>query len=199
MLRAPAAAGLPFRKAGAVGARVSAPAAGGALGTGWRYCRPLRRTVNPIAAPVRALLLAGGLAGAAAAQAAPSEADNQFFRRAAACVAVLENDAVALAGRYQAGERAVKPALVKLTEQGFSFIGRAYLRGLRKEEADRLTAQAEAAQKTMPADALRQLSSSCQAEGARLYADAGTLEQMIVSNRAKARVDKLLAAKKPPG
>lgn len=130
-------------------------------------------------------------------QAATREADAVFFERAASCVAVLERDAVALAGRYQAGERGVKPALVKLTEQGFSFIGRAYLRGLRKEEADRLTGEARQAQKAMSAEAVQQLSAACQAEGARLYAGAGTLEQMLVTNRAKARVDKLLAPKKP--
>lgn len=155
--------------------------------------------LKPIPSSARALLLACSLATAGAARAAASEADHQFFRHAAACVAVLQNDAVALADRYRAGDRAVKPALVKLTEQGFSFIGRAYLRGLRKEEGDRLTTQAEAAQKSMPPEALRQLSTNCQAEGARLYAEASSLEQMVVSNRAKARVDKLLAAKKPPG
>lgn len=126
---------------------------------------------------------------------AAADADAVFYRHAASCVAVLERDALALSARYKAGEPAVKPALVKLTEQGFTFIGKAYLRGLRKEEADRLTHQAEAAQKTMPLDALRELSSGCQAEGSRLYADAGMLQQMLVSNRARARVDKLLAAK----
>lgn len=131
----------------------------------------------------------------APAHAATGEDDAVFFRRAASCVAVLERDAVSLAGRYRAGERAVKPSLVKLTEQGFSFIGRAYLRGLRKDEADRLTEEAKQVQQTMPADALRQLSTGCQAEGTRLYADAGSLEQMLVSNRARARVDKLLAKK----
>jgi hypothetical protein len=138
------------------------------------------------------------LAGAAAspARAASGEADGVFFQRAASCVAVLERDATGLAGRYQAGDRSVKPALLKLTEQGFSFIGRAYLRGLRKDEADRLTADAKQAQQAMSAEALRQLSSGCQTEGARLYADAGSLEQAVVSNRARARVEKLLAPKK---
>jgi len=139
-------------------------------------------------------------AGAAAvlpARADASQADAAFYRRAASCVAALERNAVVLAERYQAGERGLKPSLVKLTEQGFSFIGRAYLRGLRKEEADELTAEAKEAQQGMSAEAFQQLSSDCQAEGARLYADAGSLEQMLVSNRAKARVDKQLAPKKP--
>jgi hypothetical protein len=141
------------------------------------------------------LLACGALLVATAAPAATADADQAFFQHAAACVAVLEHDATGLTGRYQAGDRAVKPALVKLTEQGFSFIGRAYLRGLRKDEADRLTDEAKEAQAAMPADALRQLSADCQAEGARLYAQAGSLEQAVVSNRARSRVDKLLAKK----
>jgi hypothetical protein len=67
---------------------------------------------------------------------------------------------------------------------------------LRKPEADKLIDEARAAQKGMPGEALSQLSTDCRAEGAKLYADASGLEQMIVSNRAKARVDKLLAQKK---
>ncbi|MEK8030997.1 hypothetical protein AACH06_09240 [Ideonella sp. DXS29W] len=127
-----------------------------------------------------------------AAPAAPAADETPFYRRAASCVAVLERDAVDMAGRYKAGDRSVKPGLVRLTEQGFAFIGRAYLRGLRKAEADKLIDEAKATQKTMTAEALVQLSTGCRAEGAKLYADASGLEQMIVSNRAKARVDKLL-------
>lgn len=131
-----------------------------------------------------------------AAPAVPAADDTPFYRRAASCVAVLERDAVELAGRYKAGERAVKPGLVRLTEQGFAFVGKAYLRGLRKPEADKLIDEAKAAQRAMSADALGQLSTGCRAEGAKLYGDANGLEQMIVSNRAKARVDKLLAPAK---
>lgn len=131
-----------------------------------------------------------------AAPAVPAADDMPFYRRAASCVAVLERDVVEMAGRYKAGERNVKPGLVRLTEQGFAFIGRAYLRGLRKPEADKLIDEAKAAQKAMAPEALVQLSTGCKAEGAKLYADASGLEQMIVSNRAKARVDKLLAPKK---
>jgi hypothetical protein len=58
-------------------------------------------------------------------------------------------------------------------------------------------AEAEAAQSTMLADALLQLSTSCQAEGAALFKDSNVLERAVVSNRAKARVESLLAAKKP--
>ena len=142
------------------------------------------------------LILPAALLGAASADAAATEADTQFFNRAASCVAVLEHDATELANRYKAGERSLKPGLVRLTEQGFAFVGRAYLRGLRKAEADKLIDEAKAAQKLMTADALLQLSTGCRAEGAKLYADANGFEQMIVSNRAKARVDKLLAQRK---
>lgn len=145
--------------------------------------------------PVQVLLLVFASVAMPAAAADATEADTAFFRHAAACVAVLERDATAMAGRYQAGDRAVKPGLVKLTEQGFSFIGKAYLRGLRKEQADQLTAEAREAQKALSTSALQKLSSDCQAEGGRLYGQAGALEQAVVSNRAKARVEKLLAKK----
>jgi hypothetical protein len=144
----------------------------------------------------QSLLLAFACAGMPAARAQTTEADAAFFRHAAACVAVLERDAKAMAGRYQAGDRSVKPGLVKLTEQGFSFIGKAYLRGLRKEEADQLTNEARESQKDMSPAALQKLSTDCQAEGATLYGKASALEQAVVSNRAKARVEKLLAKKK---
>lgn len=146
-----------------------------------------------------ALAAAAWLSTASTPVAAAAADDAAFYRRAASCVAVLERDAKALAGRYQAGERALKPALVKVTEQGFAFVGRAYLRGLRKAEADKLTAEARLAQQGLSADSLQQLSSGCQAEGARLYQDANMLEQAVVTNRAKARVDALLAPPKKAG
>ena len=142
----------------------------------------------------QALVLAFAVAVPAAA-AEPAEADTAFFRHAAACVAALERDATTMAGRYQSGDRAVKPGLVKLTEQGFSFIGRAYLRGLCKEQADQFTAEARENQKTLSSVALQKLSSDCQAEGSKLYGQASALEQAVVSNRARARVEKLLAKK----
>jgi hypothetical protein len=43
--------------------------------------------------------------------------------------------------------------------------------------------------------ALQKLSTDCQAEGGKLYGQASALEQTVVSNRAKARVEKLLAKK----
>jgi hypothetical protein len=143
------------------------------------------------------LLLVLALAGVArpAAAAETAEADTAFFRHAAACVAALERDATTMARRYQSGDRSVKPGLVKLTEQGFSFVGKAYLRGLRKEEADQLTAEARESQKEMAPAALQKLSTDCQAEGGKLYGQASALEQAVVSNRAKARVEKLLAKK----
>lgn len=142
--------------------------------------------------PFRALLSLASLLSATA-HAAPDDA--LFYKRAASCVAVLERDALALAKRHQAGERGLKAPLVKLTEQGFAFIGKAYLRGLRQAEADRLVEEAEVEQKGMAPEALGQLSAGCRAEGAKLYAGANGLEQALVSNRAKARVDKLLAKK----
>lgn len=154
---------------------------------------------RPAMALLAGLVLAGGMAAApGAARAAPSADDRAFFEHAAACVAVLEREATELAGRYQAGDRSLKPALVKVTEHGFVFIGRSYLRGLREAEADRLLDQARQAQRPLAGDARARLVRACQSEGAELYADANALERALVSHRARARVDKLLARPVPP-
>lgn len=149
---------------------------------------------------VRNLVLSSGLSLllATAAQAQVVEPPPEvFYRRASACVAVMKRDVVSLKQRLLAGAPQLRPQMVKLTELGFTFIGTAYKRGLRKEQADALLAEAETAQKTQPAEGLKKLSTDCQAEGSRLLAKANVIERALVSNRAKARVDDLLAPPEP--
>lgn len=137
-----------------------------------------------------ALPLLAGQGPALAAEAAPPD---PFYRRASDCVAVMKRDVVTLRGRHEAGATQVRPQMLRLTELGFTFIGTAYKRGLRKEQADALLLEAEKTQKLMNADGLRRLSSECQAEGGKLLAKANVIERALVANRAKARVDDLLS------
>lgn len=145
----------------------------------------MKRFVTGAAASVLVLAATG-------ADAVEADDDAAFHRRAASCVAVMKGDVERLVPRFRAGEAALRPDLERLTAQGYAFIGTAYLRGLRKAEADRMLEAAEAEQRLQAPDALRALSSACQAEGAALLANANGLERALVNNRARARVDKLL-------
>jgi hypothetical protein len=129
----------------------------------------------------------------AAAADAGTPAPDPFFERSSACVAVMKADLLALTERYQSGEPAVRADIERLTELGFSFVGTAYKRGLRKPLADKLLDEAERVQVLQAPVTLQALSTSCQAEGARLLAEANFLERALVRNRARARVDDLLA------
>ena len=141
-------------------------------------------------------LLSVASQGQSNAPPAPGSSD-RFYQRASDCVAVMKRDVVSLQARYRSGQTQVKPQMLHLTELGFGFIGTAYKRGLRKAEADVLLANAERAQSSQPADVLASLSGSCQVEGDRLLQKANVLERALITNRAKARVDDLLAPSKP--
>lgn len=140
-------------------------------------------------APLLPLLL-----GSAPAHAqAPDDTKLPAYKHASACVAVLKREALLLTARYKAGHTETRPEIVKLTELGFTFIGTAYKSGLRNPLADQLLDEAEQAQKHASPEALRQLLGECQGEGARLLREANFLERALLSNRASARVDKMLA------
>jgi hypothetical protein len=62
-------------------------------------------------------------------------------------------------------------------QQGFAFIGTAYLQGVRDAEADRLLKAAEAAQKEIPVDELTARQAACRSEGARLLENANAIER----------------------
>jgi hypothetical protein len=129
----------------------------------------------------------------ASAQATPSAPELAGWQRASACVAVLKADVEGLRERAKAGTQGLRPEMVEITGLGFAFVGDSYKQGLRNPLADRLLNEAEAAQKTAPAESLRALSQACRAEGALLLQQANGLERMLVKNRAEARVDRLLA------
>lgn len=119
-------------------------------------------------------------------------ADQAFFQRSASCAAVMKHEVVKLAERWRGGDRSVQGDARRLTELSFTFVGIAYKRGLRGEAADKLLADAERNQAGQPAAALRQLSTDCQSEAARLLERSNVLERALVRNRAKARVDQLM-------
>jgi hypothetical protein len=147
------------------------------------------------AAALLTLLVLLTLLWPALASAQVADADAAYYRRASSCAAVLKRDVVGLSERFQRGEPSVRNEIQRLTEQTFTFIGIAYKRGLRNPQADQMLDEAERAQQKLPALALRQLSSDCQAEGARLLAASNAIERALVRNRAKARVEHLLAGK----
>ena len=143
--------------------------------------------------PLTLCLLA--LAAPMAALAAPADdaAQQASYRHASECVAVLKRDALGLVDSSRSGQPGARASLLRLTEQGFAFVGTAYKAGLRNPQADQLLAEAEQAQQRWPAELLRQLSTDCQGEGAALLKQSNFIERALVSNRAKARVEHLLA------
>jgi len=132
------------------------------------------------------------LAGATGAGAAPVDLPT-FYRHASDCVAVLKLRADTLASPYRGGDAPMKAELTTLTEAGFAFVGTAYKAGLRKAEADRMLADAETELQGRPAAEREQLVSTCALEGRKLLADSNALEQMLVRQKARSRVEKILA------
>jgi hypothetical protein len=111
--------------------------------------------------------------------------------RAAACVAALKLRADALGARLPKEPR-VEPELVAVLEQGFAFIGDAYLHGMRdKARADALLAQAEQAQKSLTPPQMAERQAGCQAEALRLLKDASPFGRLVVSHQARKRVDRI--------
>jgi hypothetical protein len=145
----------------------------------------------------RALLMTAPLLLLAAIPARAQEGEDAAklaaHKHASACVAVLKREALVLTVRHKAGHPETRPEIVRLTEQGFAFIGTAYKNGLRKPQADQLLDEAEMAQKQASPEALRQLLGECQVEGAKLLREANFVERALVGNRAAARVEKMLA------
>ena len=156
-----------------------------------RAFRPARRGLL-IAALAALAWSASGLAGPARASEAEA-GDEAFHRRASVCAAVLKRDVLALKDRFLRGETAVRGEIQRLTEQSFTFVGTAYKRGLRNPRADQLLDEAERVQQRQSPALLRGLSVECQAEGAKLLSGANPIERALVRNRARARVDQLLA------
>jgi hypothetical protein len=99
-----------------------------------------------------------------------------------------------MADEYRSGKTEIEPELVRRVQEGFAFIGTAYLQGLREEEANRLLKAAQKAQESLPAAELAARQVACRTEGARLLEKANVVERAFVMKAAQRRVDKL---KKP--
>ena len=137
---------------------------------------------HPVSAPLGALLL---LLWSPLAQAGPAP------ERAAACVAALKLRADSLGARLPKDPR-VEPELTAVLEQGFAFIGDAYLNGMRdKARADALLAQAQQAQKSLTPAQIAERQAGCQAEALRLLKDASPFGRMVVSHQARKRVERI--------
>jgi hypothetical protein len=127
------------------------------------------------------------------AQEKPS-AKQAFFMEASDCTAAL---------KARVEERVAQPksdarnkAILSDTEMGFSFIGVAYKKGLRKPEADQMLAASEKKWATLSKTEQQGRLTTCSAKGQQLLKDLSGFERYIIKNRAQARVDKLLQPKK---
>ena len=131
------------------------------------------------------------LVAASAINLPPAHATGPTPQHSAECVAALGVDAEAMADQYRSGHTEVEAELVRRVQQGFAFIGTAYLQGVRDTEADRLLKAAEAAQKEIPAAELSARQVACRKEGARLLEKANAIERALVMKAAQRRVDRL--------
>ena len=136
---------------------------------------------------VYALILAAACGWAAF----PVRAAGPTPQHSAECVAALQAEAEAMADQYRRGRTEVEPELVRRVQQGFAFIGTAYLQGVRDAEADRLLKAAQAAQRDIPVAELTARQFACRSEGARLLEKANALERAFVVKAAKRRVDRM--------
>ena len=102
-----------------------------------------------------------------------------------------------MAAQYRSGRTEVEPELVRRVQQGFAFIGTAYLQGVRDAEADRLLKAAEAAQKEMPTAELATRQAACRTEGTRLLEKANAIEREFVTEAARRRVDRMKRPRTP--
>lgn len=135
--------------------------------------------------------LCGACAADATSKPAQAPAPNAEFDHTASCVAAMKSKAGTLGERYRAGDEAVRPELLSLTEAGFAFIGAAYEAGLRKDDADRRLADAEEQQKALPAAELARLIDACHAEGRTLLDKSNAFERALVRNAARMRVKRM--------
>src|SRR5687768_3032633 len=111
----------------------------------------------------------------------PAHAAGPTPEHSAECVAALEAEAEAMAAQYRSGRTEVEPELVRRVQQGFAFIGTAYLQGVRDVEAERLLKAAQAAQKNIRPAELAARQAACRTEGTRLLEKANAIERAFVS------------------
>ena len=161
------------------------------------------RTATALAGRARHAILAVAAVALAplAAHAQPSDpaamTDEAFYQRAAVCAAALQTDQLALAARAKAGELDLKPQLQQITKLGFTYVGTAYLRGLRDPRADNMLKAQVAEQKSWDAARHEKVVGECRVEAQGLFDNASSMEQWLVTNRANKRVDKFLGTMNP--
>ncbi len=134
---------------------------------------------------------------AARAQTVPDN-DEAFYQRAAVCAAAMEVDQLALVMRVRAGDAAARAPLVDITRLGFSYVGEAYLRGMRNPRADDML-KAERIEVRTWDDARREKTvGECRVEAQAIYDSANALTQSLLMNRVNKRVDKFISSPNPP-
>jgi hypothetical protein len=147
---------------------------------------------------LRAALFTVTAALAGSAAAASGADDEAFYQRAASCVAAMQVDQYALVGKARAGATEVRPELLLLTKLGFSYVGEAYLKGLRDPRGADMVKAATAEQKDWPEARHKALVAQCRVEAQKLYDNAG-MWQWAVDNKAKKRVDRFLSVSASAG
>lgn len=132
----------------------------------------------------------------AATQATARMPDEAFYLHASNCTAAFK--ARVEQHLTQAPSEARNQLLLRDTELGFVYVGLAYKRGLRNPQADDLLKVAEDRWRQLGAAQQNNRLSQCTQEGQQHMADISGLERYLVRNRAKARIDKLLAKEQAP-
>ena len=148
------------------------------------------------AAPALAFLSALVIPVAARAQVVPAD-DEAFYQRAATCAAAREVDQLALALRARAGDAGARPPLVEITKLGFSYVGEAYLRGLRQPRADNMLKAQRIEVKSWDVARREKTVGECRIEAQSIFDGANGLTQALLMNRVNKRVDKFIAQKPP--
>jgi hypothetical protein len=128
---------------------------------------------------------------AARAQTVPSD-DEAFYQRAAVCAAAMEVDQLALAERVKAGDASVRPALVDITKLGFSYVGEAYLKGLRNPRGDQMLAAERAEVRAWDPARRAKTVGECRVEAQSIFDGANRLTQALLMNRVNKRVERFL-------
>ena len=141
----------------------------------------------PIAATALALLT-----GMAAPVLADDAADEAFYHRASECAAAMQVDQFALVARVRSGDKSVRPALFDITKLGFTYVGRAWQRGLQQPRADQMLKAAIEEQKDWPAARHASTVTECRAEAQKIYDDAG-LWKMALDGLANKRVNRYMS------
>jgi hypothetical protein len=135
-------------------------------------------------------------AAARAQSTAPAEgadANEAFYERTAVCAAAMEVDQLALVRRAHEGAQGLRPQIFTLTRLGFTYVGMAYLKGLRDPRATQMLKAQRVEQKSWTPARHAQVVAECRKEAQAQYDDAPAMERWFADKKANSRVDKFLA------